>query len=172
MNLYELTEEYKRIEEMLDTINDMKAAGEDVSGFEADVLKEFIDIKGNLYDKIESIAKFITNLEADSTQMTAEIARIKERKDRATKKIEYLTERLLKPAMTLIEGHKAVGNLFTVSLRKSEAVNIVDESLVPMEYKSEKVSISCDKVTLKKVIKSGVTVPGVEIVEHQNVQIK
>lgn len=172
MNLYELTEEYKRIEEMLDTINDMKAAGEDVIVLEFDVLKEFTDIKGNLYDKIEGIAKFITNLEADSKAIKDEIDRLKNRKDRTDKKIDYLTEQLLKPAVMLIDGHKAVGKLFTVSLRKSEAVNIVDESLVPVEYKTEKVSISCDKVTLKKVIKSGVTVPGVEIVENQNVQIK
>ena len=52
------------------------------------------------------------------------------------------------------------GDLFKVTASKSTAVQIVDASLIPDEYKREVVTVSVDKTAIKKSIQNGQTVDG------------
>ena len=59
-----------------------------------------------------------------------------------------------------------------LSYRKSEAVVLVDETLIPTEFKKEKVSVSIDKTEIKKALKEGKEIPWAVIETRQNLQIK
>jgi len=172
MNIYEMEQEYLRLSELFETLEDMKAAGEDVKDFQAETVQYFVQLKGNLFEKIESIAKLICNLEAQQAAQDAEVLRLKEKSKRIEKKVAYLKENLIRPALEMLDGKKAVGSLFTVSLRRSESVEILDEIAIPEEYKKTKIILTINKVGVKQGIKAGKKIDGAKIVENQSVQIK
>lgn len=62
--------------------------------------------------------------------------------------------------------------LFTVSYKKSDAVEITDLSAVPEIYINVKTERNPDKMAIKKAIKSGEKVPGAELKINMNIQIK
>ena len=49
---------------------------------------------------------------------------------------------------------------------------LVDETLIPTEFKKEKVSVSIDKTEIKKALKEGKEIPWAVIETRQNLQIK
>ena len=55
------------------------------------------------------------------------------------------------------------GDLFKVTASKSTAVQILDEALIPDEYKREVVTVRVDKTAIKKVLQSGDSVDGAVI---------
>ena len=57
-----------------------------------------------------------------------------------------------------------------LSFRKSEAVEVVDESLLAQQFFNYKPSI--DKTAIKAAIKAGEEVAGARIVNNQNLQLK
>ena len=72
-----------------------------------------------------------------------------------------------------LAGGKLKTDKFTFSKRKSESVELdtfVDASMLPEEYR--KISYSADKTKLKKAIKQGVHIEGVEIVENEGVSVR
>jgi len=88
------------------------------------------------------------------------------------KKREALAERLRDALLQAVQrfGDIQTDRLFKVTTRKSEAVEIIDESLVPNEFKTFKPVIS--KTDIKKAIKSGIKVEGAELRENINLMIK
>ena len=59
-----------------------------------------------------------------------------------------------------------------LSYRKSDSVEVSDINLLPKEYVKEKVELSADKTALKKALKDGKEIKGVEIVTKLNMQVK
>lgn len=59
-----------------------------------------------------------------------------------------------------------------ISYRKSESVEVNDVSLLPKEYRKEKIEVFADKVELKKVLKSGKEINGAKLVTNINMQVK
>jgi hypothetical protein len=55
--------------------------------------------------------------------------------------------------------------------RKSSTVEVENVNALPKEYKVIKVTEQADKAELKRAIKSGEVIPGVEIVEKLNLKI-
>ena len=88
------------------------------------------------------------------------------------KKREALAERLRDALLQAVQrfGDIQTDRLFKVTTRKSEAVEIIDESLVPNEFKTFKPVIS--KTDIKKAIKSGIKVEGAELRENINLMIR
>lgn len=62
------------------------------------------------------------------------------------------------------------GDTLKLSFRKSESLEIIDESLI--EDKFKRVKVEPDKIAIKQALKSGQDVQGVKLVEKQNLQIK
>jgi hypothetical protein len=171
MNVYQLTEELERIKTLLDTIEQMKEAGEDVEEFERETLEFFLTIEGTVKEKSDNIVSLITNLEETRAAKEREAKRLKDGAKKLEDKISYLKESLLRPLMES-SGGKIVGDLFSVSFRRSEALEIVNMDLIPDEYLTVKTETVVYKHSIKDAIKHGATVPGAEIVERQNIQIK
>ena len=118
--------------------------------------------------KIQHVALWLKNLNASAAAYKAERDAFDERMKQAQKKAESL-KRYLADALG---GEKFVTDECAVSFRKSTAINVLDEAVIPSAYMTEKVTRSPDKTAIKAAIKGGEAVPGVALVENLSVQIK
>jgi hypothetical protein len=59
----------------------------------------------------------------------------------------------------------------TLSFRKSEGIEITEETAIPVAY-LEPQPAKVSKTKIKEAIKAGIVVPGAELVQRQNLQIK
>jgi hypothetical protein len=85
--------------------------------------------------------------------------------------IDRMKESVLN-AMNIYGIEKVSTPTLSISIRKSESINIVNEDQVSDAFKKEKVTISIDKVAIKNAIKAGQYVAGATLEVNQNLQIK
>nr|DAE61059.1 MAG TPA: resistance protein [Caudoviricetes sp.] len=157
MNLYEIKQEFeKAIEECVDM-----ETGEIINPTRLDELNMV------LTDKRENVALYIKNLSAEAKAIDEEAKNLTNRKRVLNNKVEGLKKYLADN----LEGHKFETAKVVVSFRKSEQLEINSIEHIPTEYLiSQEPKI--DKVALKKSIKQGVVINGVQIITKQNIQIK
>lgn len=157
MNLYEIKQEFeKAIEECVDM-----ETGEIINPARLDELNMV------LTDKRENVALYIKNLSAEVKAIDEEAKNLTNRKRVLNNKVEGLKKYLADN----LEGHKFETAKVVVSFRKSEQLEINSIEHIPTEYLiSQEPKI--DKVALKKSIKQGVVINGVQIITKQNIQIK
>jgi hypothetical protein len=160
MNLYELTNEAQYLAALLET-------EELTPELEQELLinQEQLQIKGINY------AKVISNYQGEADQIDAEIKRLKAMKESRDKKVTWLTESL-KNAMLVSGIEKIESPLFKISLRRSEAVEVEVPEALPIDWQVKKITITADKVGIKKAIKEGYAITGARLVENFNLQIK
>lgn len=157
MNLYEIKQEFeKAIEECVDM-----ETGEIINPTRLDELNMV------LTDKRENVALYIKNLSAEAKAIDEEAKNLTNRKKVLNNKVEGLKKYLADN----LEGHKFETAKVVVSFRKSEQLEINSIEHIPTEYLiSQEPKI--DKVALKKSIKQGAVINGVQIITKQNIQIK
>lgn len=63
-------------------------------------------------------------------------------------------------------------NIYKISYRKSESVEIINEQAIPQEFMKEKTTVTPDKTAIKEALKNWAEVPGATIKVNQNLQIK
>lgn len=119
-------------------------------------------------DKIENIGLYIKNLEAEKEAVKHEKDNFADREKRLGKKIESLKGYLT----YALDGQKFSTPKVAVSFRKSESVLVKDEYLVPDKYCEFTMVRKPNKTNLKKALKDGEEIMGVELVEKQNVSVK
>jgi hypothetical protein len=160
MNLYEITQEAQYLAALLET-------EELTPELEQELLinQEQLQIKGINY------AKVISNYQSESDAIDAEIKRLKTMKESRDKKVTWLTESL-KKAMLVSGIEKIESPLFKISLRRSEAVEVEIPEALPVDWQVKKITITADKVAIKKAIKEGYSITGARLVENFNLQIK
>lgn len=119
--------------------------------------------------KIENLGCWYKNLLADAEALKAQKNAFAEREKAAKAKAESLKGFLGR----YLNGKKFETAKVAMSFRKSEAVEFDAKCIgdVPEEFLKFK-DPELDKVAVKKAIKAGETVPGCELVAHQNLQIK
>ena len=118
-------------------------------------------------EKLENVGLWIKNLAAESTALAAEIKTLTERK-RAK---ENKTESLIGYLTSALQGERFETPRISVSWRKSESVNIAEGAVLPAEYLVP-AEPRPDKTLLKKAIKDGIEIAGVELISKNNIQIK
>lgn len=118
--------------------------------------------------KIEAVALWIKNLRADAAAYKAEKMAFYDREKAATKKADQLEAWLEKA----LQGQKFSTSRCAVTFRKSEKVDITDESLIPKEFLKEAVTYEPDKKAIKQAIKDGMEVSGCVLTENYNAQIR
>ena len=118
--------------------------------------------------KIENVGLYIKNLEAEATAVENQEKIFADRKKRIRKKIEGLKGFL----GYALDGQKFSTPKVAVSFRKSESVLIKDEYLIPDDYCEFTVTRRPNKTNLKKALKDGKEIMGVELIEKNNVQIR
>lgn len=119
-------------------------------------------------DKIENIGLWVKNLEAEKEAVKHEKDNFADREKRLGKKIESLKGYL----GYALQGQKFSTPKVAVSFRKSESVLVKDEYLVPDKYCEFTMVRKPNKTNLKKALKDGEEIMGVELVEKQNVSVK
>lgn len=119
-------------------------------------------------DKIDNLACWVK-------QLFAEAAAIKTERDALTERAEQAknrAERLKKFLATILDGESYMSARNKITWRKSESVSVVDVSILPADYMRETHTWEPDKTAIKDAIKKGKTIPGAELLENNNIQIK
>ena len=142
-------------------VPEMRAYAEELVAKSQDESKPFIEYK--LRQRQEA-SIFVAGLDA-------EIKRLMELKSSHDKKIAS-ADKQIDYLLKLFKIEKMKTEINELSYRKSEAVVLVDETLIPTEFKKEKVSVSIDKTEIKKALKEGKEIPWAVIETRQNLQIK
>lgn len=167
MNLYELTNEMREILENGFTLN---CIDEETGEIDDIKVKEYFDnIALTAEKKIDYIATKIKNDLALAEQIKAEKQKLDARQRRLTKEADGL-KRYLADCMQNLGQAKYESARTQISFRKSESVNILDESKLSEEYL--KIETKPDLTKIKNAIKLGAVVDGAEIVTKQNIQVR
>lgn len=157
-NIFELKYQYLQLQNFIDDGN--------LEGFEL-ALEQ---IEDNIFEKLESYAKVIKNIESDIDGVSKEIKRMQERKKQMELSIQRM-KAVMKDTLLTVEGNRVKGKTFNFSLRRTASVKINNEDLIPIEYKIEQ-PMKLDKALIKDFIKKGTDVPGAEITNNLSIQIK
>lgn len=123
----------------------------------------------NFEEKAIAYGYVIKQYEGEETLIDAEIKRLQELKKKSAKVSDYLKERI-SAAMIEFGLTEIKTPTLKLSFRKSEAVEVVDESLLAQQFYNYKPTI--DKTAIKAAIKAGEEVAGARIVTNQNLQLK
>lgn len=122
-------------------------------------------------EKVDGIAYFIKNEDAMAKMMNEEAKalydRAKKHADHADKLKKYLLTALQERDMTKFETVKN-----KITTRKSTAVNITDQDMLPKKYFIKKVDLKPDKKLIKETIASGKTVKGAELETRVTLSVK
>lgn len=165
MKLYELTQNYRNLESLLDNLGDQE-------GLTVEMIHGALgEVEDDINIKIENTCKVIKEIEADSIGIDEEIKRLsalKKQKENAVKKLKEYVEF----EMNGIGLNKVEGKLFKISFRKSKVVKVLDETKIPKEFIKVKTTESISKTDLGKALKSGEIIEGAELVENKTLQIK
>ena len=124
----------------------------------------------NFEAKIRGCIWQVKKSEHTNIAIDEEIARLQGIKKRNEKLVDRLKESMKFALETFGESKKV--DTFTLSLRKSKSVEILDMELLPATYITSKTTISADKKAIKEAIESGLSIPGATIKENHNLQIK
>lgn len=165
MKLYELTQNYRNLESLLDNLGEQE-------GLTVEMINGVLgQVEDDINTKIENTCKVIKEIEADSTGIDEEIKRLsalKKQKENTVKKLkEYVEFEMNGIGLTKVEG-----KLFKISFRKSKVVKVLDETKIPKEFIKIKTTETISKTDLGKALKSGEIIEGVELVENKTLQIK
>lgn len=156
MTLYEINEKLRDFDFEID-----EETGEILNADELD------NLELSKSEKIENICLLIKNLKADAVAYKNEKDSFSDKERVAKNRIKSLTGYL----ESALDGETFKSTKASITYRKSEVIEVVDGAEIPKEYLRFK-EPEIDKVELKKAVKSGINIAGVQIVEKQNMQIK
>lgn len=160
MNLYQITQEALNLAQILET--------EELT---PELEQALILNQQQLQTKAGSYAKVIANYQANVDAADAEIKRLKEYKDFNDKAVERL-KNALRESMLISGIDKLESDLFRLSLRRSEAVEVDLVEALPSDFVTVKTTKAADKVAIKEAIKRGENITGARIIENFSLQIK
>lgn len=118
--------------------------------------------------KIENIALYIKNLDAEAAAIKGEEENLASRRKRKEKRAEslrnYLLNNLDEP---VFESARC-----SLKIKETDQTEILDESLIPDEFMNIKMDRKPDKNAIKKAIKEGKEVAGATVIKKKNVRIE
>lgn len=161
MNIYEIDSA------ILDLIDPETGEVMDYEAFEA--------LQMEREQKIDNMALWIKDLDAEQAALDAEAKKMTERRDAARRKRDRLKEYLAR----VLDGEKRSTPQYAVSYRNSEACELYDEGaaimwLVAHGYDDGYVVVkeSVSKTAVKELLKRGEEVSGAVLVKRQSMSIK
>ena len=160
MKLYAVSQ---RIEELSEQMVDIET-GE----INEEIFAELTELVEEKEDRLESIFLHIKNLASDITALKVERDSFDKRIKRKTREMD----RLLDWTTMLQKGKTFETDKVRVKYRRSQKVEIKDESLIPEKYIKFKTTKSPDKKAIKEVLKNGGYVEGAVLVERFNPNIE
>lgn len=129
---------------------------------------ELNEIEMDRNDKIENIALWIKNLEAEANSIADEMKALKARKESK----ERLAKNLRGNIQHSLAGEKFETSKVAISYRRSTQVEVTDIGLLDADYLRTKTTVEPDKVAIKEALKNGEEVEGAKLVENVSMQLK
>lgn len=165
--LYHLQQEYK------DLLNKILYEDYETEEERESLIDELVSYDLDIEEKIENTAIVIAEFEADTDKVNKEIARLQARTKRNKNTIDRLQNGMLY-AMKATGKEEVKTEHYNVKIRNYPVVFIEDESKVPDEYMSIKVTESRNpnKVEIKKALKDGEILDFARLVDNEKVSIK
>ena len=160
MSIYNITDDFSQI------MAEIESNGGEISP-EIDEKLQINQL--NLIEKTTNYIHVIKTLDSECDIIDIEIKRLQDLKKQRTNFTQSLKDRL-KNAMQAMELTEIKTALNKINFRKSESVDVIDESILPSNVLIYEPKI--DKKKIKEIIKNGGVVSGAEIVVNQNLQIK
>jgi len=159
-------------QEELSFISLMEENGGEVND---EIMEDLAIRRENFQTKAEAYAKFILKLESEADQAAAEIKRIQALKKAKENTVLRLRESLLAALMVFTEEDaKGIRRYETplakLSTRKSQSVEVLDDTAIPAEFWVIKKEVS--KSTISQAIKDGAEVPGAQLRENVSLSIR
>ena len=158
MNLYEMTTTAQALYDLL-------ASGE----IDEQTFNDTLEAMGT-EDKLEGYCKVIRQFEADAEMLKAEKERIANKQKIAENSIARMKTAIAN-FLHAQNTDKSSAGVFSVALSTSKAVNIVDESKVPVRFFVEQAP-KIDKAAIRKELMAGETIEGCELQINEGVRIK
>ena len=158
MTLYEMTTQASELYELLQS-----------EEIDEQVFLDTLEAIGT-EEKIESYCHVIKELQGDFEKFKAEADRLTARMKTAKNGIDRMKDSLL-TFLRLSGQSKVKAGTFTVSIGTSKQTNILDEQLIPTEFKTPQPD-KIDKTAIKKAIESGQAVNGAEKKKKESVRIR
>ena len=138
----------------------------EVSGFEA------VDGRdAAVEDKAEADAVTIKNLDEEVKELKNERDNLKAREAATKKRMEYMKQHLADSKLA-VGKDKISTSKAALSFRKSMQVSITNDVMVTDELCKVIIDRKPDKFAIGKLLISGEAVPGAELVENMNLQVK
>lgn len=159
MTLYEID---SRIKAIIDSLYDAVDENGEITG-EID-FTELEQLQEDRKTKMENIALYIKNTEAEAEAIKAEEEKLKARRERLTRKADGLRNRLIYSMEASNEPEIETARCHA-KIKKTESTEILDASQIPEEFINVKIKEerNPDKTAIKKAIKAGATISGAQI---------
>lgn len=160
--IYELSADY---ESKLTELGEMLLDGEQVSNEQAIAL---LDLQDNIGAKVVNIGKYVKNLDASSSAISAEVARLTAKKRGIDNHIKALKDASV-AAMTLLNVDKVHDDIMPVRLQNNSQYSIFVESIDSLPDKYKQVSYTADKKALL-ADKDSLDIQGVTITKGRHIR--
>ena len=166
MTLYELTDSWLKVQQMMEDTEDMEA-----------VLDTLEAIEGGIEDKAENYGKLIRNLTADVESIKAEEERLARRRRAISNNVDSLKERLFF-TMNAIDKDRIKTDLFSFTIANNPPTALVDDEPAFIEWaRANDVRFIREKVELNKkalaeALKSGEDINGARLIQTKGLRIR
>lgn len=159
--LYELTEMYQNISNLIEEDADNET-----------LEKALDEITDNIQMKAENMAKLIKSIEGNINALKDEEKRLQAKRKALENKVVSI-KRYLEEQLKVMGLSKVQGNLFTVSIQKNpQSVNILNEDLIPEQFKEVVTTTKIDRKELLAALKEGQEIEGAEIKQTESLRIR
>ena len=159
MKLYEQTEAMIKVNAMME---------EGYEGLE-DTLEA---LEESFHTKVEGIIKLKQAKELHALAIKSEMDRLAAMKSKLDKDAQWL-HNYVETEMKKLGLEEVKSNLFNIKLKTNpKRVEVLDESAIPSHFINTKVTLSVDKIAIKKAVELGEFVPGVDIVQDIKLSVK
>lgn len=164
MNLYEIGQSFKNLEEVIENSED-----ENLLEIINDSMSE---LQETFESKAENIVRFTKNLRGQAEVIDNEIKRLQARKKSIDSKAENL-EKYLFDAMKFVNKDKIATGIFEISIKQNPySVKIVDDFAIEDKYIIKTEKVSYDKKRIKEDILHQIEVKGAVLERKEVLKVK
>ena len=164
-------------EEVISNLNDPEWREANwIGDWEVELFKEIM--KEEVQKAYKDFDEYMNKVSYKRQEISMKLAWLKDEQARIQSLVESKEKELKRMdnfinfLMQSFQKDKLETNLYKISYRKSESVEIINEEMIPQEFMKEKTTVAPDKTAIKEALKNWAEVPGATIKINNNLQIK
>jgi hypothetical protein len=143
----------------------------ELSEEQIEIMNSYLDeLADQEESKVDSFGQFLRIESARAEALRAESQRLAARARTAENRINFLKMKY----MQIMDQHglkKVNGQVYSISVRATDIVQITDEAVLPQEYVTQKVTTAPDKTALRDALKQGQTIPGAQLAKSYSLRV-